>query len=103
MEEYHELSKGEIKKKYGLSNETFNFYLSVGLIKESINDKILFLVDRKADSMHLEKSTVFKYCFEDGWIRDIKTFEENIKYNGKVKYYTEEEIARLNKKVKKDV
>lgn len=93
--DFYILDKNEIRKRYGLSDENIDFYTQMGLIEEIKKDQ--YKVKKKIDSMTLDKKTVFKYCFEDNWIDDIKDFAKSVQYGGKVKRYSKEEIDKMNK------
>jgi len=79
------MKKREVKKKYGLNDENFNFYFKMGLIK--LASKNNYECDPRFDDMIIEKSTVFKYHFEDDFYKDLKNFTDIIKHTGKVKRF----------------
>lgn len=90
------MTKNEIKKKYGLNQELFNFYLKMNIIQKIREDE--FKVKEKLEHLIIEKSTVYKYYFSDSFMDDIKEFANSVKYNSKVKIYTKEEIEEYLKK-----
>jgi len=94
------MKKKDVKKKYGLSDENFSFYVSSGHIKKLDNEE--FDVMEGFGDQILEKSTVFKYSYDDDFYKDIKEFSDFVKYTGKVKRYTPEEIKEFEKKRKKE-
>jgi len=93
------MKKKEIKKQYGLNDENFNFYLKMGLIYQVTKND--YECKPRFEHMILEKSTVFKYHFEDDFFKDLKNFADIIKHTGKVKRFTKEEIAALEEERKK--
>lgn len=100
MEEFYFLDKNEIRKRYGLTDENIDFYVQMGLMEEI--KKGQYKIKKKIDTMTLDKKTVFKYCFEDSWVEDMKEFAKVVQHSGKVKIYSKEEIAEMNKKLKKE-
>lgn len=96
--DFYILDKNDIKKKYGLSDENIEFYTQMGLMEEI--KKGQYKVKKKIDSMLLDKKTVFKYCFEDNWLDEIKDFAKSVQYGGKVKRYSKEEIDEMNRKLR---
>jgi len=94
------MKKREFKKKYGLSDENFLFYVDMGMVKKVGRDK--YEAKEGFDSKILEKSTVFKYYFEDAFGNDMREFANFVKYTGKVKRFTPEEIKEFEKKRKEE-
>jgi len=92
------MDKKIIRKKLGLSSETFNFYVKSGEIWVIKGKKDEWDYNRELENQILEKSTVYKYCYSDNWREHIKLFEQTVKHTGKVKVYTREEIEEYQRK-----
>jgi len=92
------MNKKEIKKKYGLSDENFVFYVEMGQILKVSNNE--YKPIDGFDDQILEKSTVFRYFYEDDFNEIIKDFSNFVKYTSKVKKYTKEEIKAFEDKKK---
>jgi len=94
------MKKKDLKKRLGLSDENFLFYVDMGQIWKT-DDRDNYDYDIIIEEQILEKSTVFKYYFHDDFYTNIKEFADFVKYTGKVKHYTKEEIKALEEKRKK--
>jgi len=94
------MNKKEVKKRLGLSDENFLFYVDMGKIRKTGRDEYEY--DNKLTDQILEKSTVFKYYFDDDFYSSMKEFAEFVKYTSKIKHYTPEEIKKFEKNRKKD-
>jgi len=94
------MKKRDIKKLLGLNDENFNFYVSMDKIWKTGNDEYDFREELR--DQILEKSTVFKYYFDDDFVTSMKEFTNFVKYTGKIKRYTKEEIKAFEEKRKKD-
>jgi len=94
------MNKNDIKKKYGLSAEVFNFYIRMDIIQKVGADA--YKVNEKLEELIIEKSTIYKYHFSDNFVDDIKNFVKAVKYNSKVKIYSKEEIEAYKKKLNGD-
>ena len=92
------MDKKDIRKKLGLSSESFNFYVQMGKIWKLKNKKDEWDYDKKLEDQILEKNTVYKYYFNDGWKDSIKSFKQQIMHTGKVKVYSKEEIEKYQRK-----
>jgi len=89
------MNKKEIKLKLGLSDENFSFYLLQGLIIEV--GKYKFTYELRMEKMYLERSTVYKYSFEDSFLKDLDTFIDSLKYSGNIREYSKKEIQQFIK------
>lgn len=92
------MTKKEIMKKLGISDESFGFYTKMGKIWKVGRNK--FSYSKKLERQILEKSTVFKYSFNDGFIEDQREFLKSIKYTGKCKKFSKKEIKELEEKMR---
>jgi hypothetical protein len=92
------MTKKELQKKFGLSSENFNFYIQMKMIWKKKRKKNEWEYDNRLEYWVLEKSSVFKYCFNDNFREHMKQFRNVIKYTGPVKVYTKEEIAEYERK-----
>lgn len=90
------MTKAELKKALGLSDENFDFYVDMGMIKKAGRNNYTYT--KVMDDMFLEKGTVFKYSFDDSYIEDMREFKKIVKHTGKVKQYTPEEIEEYKRK-----
>lgn len=90
------LTKKEIKKILGLSDENFDFYSSSDWIVKA--GKSSFRYWLKMHNMILERGTVFKYCFEDSFIDEFKEFVEIVKHKSPVKILKPSDISEEDRK-----
>jgi len=89
------LLKKIIKKRLGLNEETFSFYLEWGLIKKSSKKgKYLYALEMEHD-MILERDTVYKYHFEDDFEEELRIFAETVKHTSKCQTWSKEELYTL--------
>lgn len=89
------MKKKELKRRLGLPEEAFIFYVKMGKIWMISENEYAY--DKSLEDEILEKSTVFKYSFGDDFITDIKEFKNMVKYTSKVKVYTKKEIEEYMK------
>jgi len=94
------IKKKDIMKKLGISQESFDFYLSMGKIRHLGRGKYEY--DKEMEHQILEKSTVFKYHFSDNFIEDGNDFANQVRYTGKVKKYSKDEIKKLEEQMRKE-
>ena len=92
------MTKKEIMKHFGLHKEAFNFYVQMGHIKKTKGKSDEWTYDPRMETWLLDKSSVYKYCFNDYYWRDVMEFKKVIENTGPCKVYTKEEIAEYVRK-----
>ena len=91
------MTKDKICEKYGMRGEVFNFYLSLGVIQKK-EDGTFVIDEEKMSSISVEKNSIYSYTFSDEWREDLQDYKTNIQNTGKVKNYSDKELAEFNKK-----
>lgn len=97
MDEFSEpKTRKEIKDALGISEENIDFYTQMGMIVKSGKIKLRYKL--KMHNYILERGTVFKYCFEDGFMDELREFVTIVKHKSDVRVIKVSELTQEERK-----